>query len=222
MGARQSIAAASILVLAALLPACARSEDRAAAREPVIGGPCEGCEAVFQGLPEQPGWSARIAPRGTPGEPLRIEGRVLRPDGSAAPGTIVYAYHTDSGGVYPRDRRLRGAAARHGALRGWARADEQGRYRFDTVRPGGYPGSEMPQHIHMHVIEPDCCTYYIDDLVFRDDPRLTDKLIERSSRGRGGTGVVTPRSSGEGGWLVRRDIVLGAAIPGHPAPALPR
>ncbi len=88
-------------------------------------------------------------------------------------GRIVYAYQTDRGGIYPRDESLRGLAAyRHGALRAWVTAGEGGRYRFDTVRPGGYPNSDMAQHIHMHVIEPGCCTYYIDDIVFEDDPRL--------------------------------------------------
>ncbi|MDH3403801.1 MAG: hypothetical protein OES32_08150 [Acidobacteriota bacterium] len=205
-----------IVLLTLLLPGCAGGQAREAGGEPIVGGPCEGCEAVFVGMPEAIPSHARIAPPDEPGEALRIEGRVLRPDGRPAPGVVVYAYQTNAEGIYPRDQRLRGAAARHGALRGWARADDEGRYGFDTVRPGGYPGSDMPQHIHMHVLEPGRCTYYIDDVVFRDDPRLTDEKLASYSPGRGGSGVVVPRPSGPSAWIATRDIVLGEKIPGYP------
>jgi len=181
-----------------------------------VGGPCEGCESVFERLPEEVPSSSRIAPTGEQGEPLVIQGRVTHRDGSPAPGTIIYAYHTDTEGIYPRDESLRGLAAyRHGRLRGWARADDNGKYRFETIRPGGYPGSDQPQHVHMHVIEPGRCTYYIDDIIFTDDPRLTPGLIEQYNHGRGGPGIVTPRDE-EGVWFVERDIVLGERIPDYP------
>ncbi|HMB71060.1 MAG TPA: intradiol ring-cleavage dioxygenase, partial [bacterium] len=152
------------LVLAAVSTAAAAPGVSPVEPVPVVGGPCEGCENVFRDIPARIGSATRIAPADQPGEPLRIEGTVYGPDGKPAPGTIVYAYHTDVGGLYPP------AETRHGALRGWARADGDGRYRFDTMRPGGYPGTSIPQHVHMHVIEPGRCTYFIDDLLFRDDP----------------------------------------------------
>ncbi|RME40060.1 MAG: hypothetical protein D6788_04155 [Planctomycetota bacterium] len=182
-------------------------------RVPIVGGPCEGCEAVFQGLPSQLSSVARIAPPDERGEPMRIEGKVLDRNGAPAAGTIVYAYHANVDGVYPPAERFRGRAAyRHGRLRGWARADAQGRYRFETVRPGGYPDSETPQHVHMHVIEPGRCTYYIDSIVFTDDPRLTPEKRRRYERGRGGSAVVTPRRDSRGVWVVTRNIVLGRGI----------
>jgi protocatechuate 3,4-dioxygenase beta subunit len=185
-------------------------------REPIVGGPCERCEAVFEGIPSELSAIARIAPAEEPGEPMRIEGRVCHQDGSVAPGTVVYAYHTNAEGIYPRDDKLRGQPAYgHGKLRSWVQADKDGRYRFDTVRPGGYPNSEMPQHVHMHVIEPGRCTYYIDDIVFEDDPRLTAEKRDEYEHGRGGTGVTRPERD-QGVWLVKRDIILGARIPDYP------
>lgn len=77
--------------------------------EPVVGLPCEGCEAVFQGLPETFEWSARIAPVEEPGEPMRIEGTVRNGEGRAVPGVIVYAYHTDAMGLYPANPAFRGS-----------------------------------------------------------------------------------------------------------------
>lgn len=199
----------TVLLLVASVAAAAQFPKT----EPILGGPCEGCEAVFQGCPAQLEAETRIAPADEPGEPLRIEGLVHHADGAPAPGIIVYAYHTNSSGIYPRDESLKGTAAyRHGTLRGWAQADAEGRYRFDTIRPGGYPGSTLPVHIHMHVIEPGRGTYYIDDIVFTDDPRLTDDVRQRYDHGRGGSGIVTPNRLGDGIWVVERNIVLGLGV----------
>lgn len=187
------------------------------AREPVIGGPCEECEAVYVGMPAQIPSIARIAPLDEPGTNLRIEGTVRDQSGHPKAGVIVYAYHTNAKGRYPADKETKGTSAqRHGRLRGWARSDSSGRYVFETIRPGGYPFSRDPEHIHMHVIEPGRCTYYIDDILFADDSRLTPEKITRMSRGRGGAGIAKPTPIESGGLLVRRDIILGAKIPDYP------
>jgi len=179
------------------------------AQEPVIGGPCEGCELVFVGRPGAPASTARIAPEGEPGQPLVLEGTVRTLAGQPAPGTVVYAYHTDAKGLYPR------GATRHGSLRGWAVAGPRGEFTFRTIRPGAYPGRRIPQHVHFHVIEPGRGTYYIDDLVFDDDPILTAEQRGRLVRERGGSGLGRPVKGADGVWHVRRDIVLGKNVPAY-------
>ncbi|MCM2317573.1 MAG: hypothetical protein NDJ92_20675 [Thermoanaerobaculia bacterium] len=211
----------AVVVVNCLLAACgwaeAPGETAVRAPEPILGLPCENCEEVFNGLPSSLASSARIAPAGEPGEPLRVEGTVTDSKGRPAAGIVVYAYHTDAGGVYPRDAGAEGRrASRHGRLRGWAKTDGAGRYRFDTIRPASYPNGRLPQHIHMHVIEPGRGTYWIDDVVFDDDPYLTAAERGRAP-GRGGSGVTEPRRDAGGTWLVVRDIRLGAQIPGYPA-----
>jgi protocatechuate 3,4-dioxygenase beta subunit len=175
---------------------------------PVIGGPCEGCEFVFQGMPAELASDSRIASPEEPGEPLVLEGAVRRSDNSPAAGVIVYAYHTNAAGVYPKD------TTSHGRLRGWARTDAQGRYRFTTIRPAGYPNGAECAHIHMHVIEPGMGTYYIDNIVFDDDPELSNQLRKRSQNGRAGSGITYPKKHDDV-WQIRRDIVLGKNIPGY-------
>jgi len=175
-------------------------------REPVVGGPCEGCELVFEGMPRTLSSSARIAPVGEPGVPMIIEGMVRTRQGKAAPELVVYGYHTDNRGIYAP------GATRHGRLRGWALTDSDGRYRFVTIRPVAYPGRKIPQHVHMHVIEPGKCTYYIDELRFEDDPQINDG--NRRTDERGGRGLIMPTRR-DGSWYATRDIVLGLNIPGY-------
>ena len=193
----------SLLVLAAFL-----LDGSDARQEPVVGLPCEGCELVMDGMPEVLTLEGRIAPAGEPGEPLTVDGTVYDADGSPAPGIIVYAYQTDANGIYPR------GPTGHGRLRGWAKTDADGRYRFTTIRPGAYPGRDIPQHIHLHILEPGNVTYYIDDITFTDDPLLPDTERTRTTC-RGGCGVSEPWRDGDGTWRVRRDIVLGLEIPGY-------
>ncbi len=200
--------------LAAAWLALAATFGTSAAREPVVGGPCEACADVFRGLPDALTSSGFIAPEREEGERMRIEGTVRDSEGRAVPGVIVYAYHTNAKGIYPSDQARGDDASRHGRLRGWVKTDENGRYRFDTIRPAGYPDTDLPAHVHMHVIEPGRCTYIIDDIHFEDDPRLS-VAHRRAARGRGGPGIATPRRGESGRWLVTRDIVLGEKIPDY-------
>ncbi len=178
-----------------------------------MGGPCEGCEDVFDGLPKEIGAFSRIAMSGEPGEPLRITGQVFHQDSTVAPGIVVYAYHTDAHGIYPRrDSRGREALNGHGALRGWAKSDSLGRYQFETIRPAGYPDSDIQQHVHLHIVEPGRCTYWIDDIVFSDDPRLIRASLPDPKSARGGSGVTAPIRDSAGVWQVNRDIYLGHGV----------
>lgn len=187
-----------------------------AAQEPIVGLPCEGCEAVFEGLPASLTSTARIAPLEAPGAPMTITGRVLAADGTPRAGIVVYAYQTDANGVYPRPARPVGrATGRHGALRAWVVSGADGSYTFHSIRPGAYPSRDTPEHVHMHVIERGCATYYIDDVMFTDDPLLTPAARAAHDTARAGSGVVTPSRAGNR-WLVTRDIRLGMNIPGYP------
>lgn len=206
------------MALCGLLAVSVRAQNRADARfrEPIIGGPCEGCEGVFQGLPARLASVSRLARLGEPGQPMVIDGTVRDRRGNPATGIIVYAYQTDANGHYRADETAPGdAARRHGQLRSWAVTDSVGHYRFVTVRPGHYPNRDAPAHVHMHVIEPGCCTYYIASIHFRDDPLLSDTIRREEEAGRGGSGLTNPTRGTDGIWHVNRDIRLGGGVPGY-------
>lgn len=198
-----------------LLLAVSAGFSAAQAQEPVVGLPCEGCEAVFEGIPERLSSRARVGRAGEPGEPMLVTGSIIDAHGKPAANVVVYAYQTSSAGIYPTsDKSLGRASHRHGVLRAWALTNKQGRYAFDTIRPAAYPGTDLPAHIHLHVIEPGRCTYYIDDIMFKDDPRLTKESIHKLALGRGGSGIGRPLLH-KGVWYINRDIVLGENIPGY-------
>lgn len=148
-----------------------------------------------------------------PGERLVVEGTVFQADGvTPAPGVLLYAYQTDATGRYSRRGDETGNGRRHGRLRGWLATDERGRYRIDTIRPAGYPGSDEPAHVHVTLRPPGGEEIWIDSIEFADDPRLT--AVQRARReGRGGTGIVDPVRGEDGVWRATRDVVLPAAAP---------
>ena len=179
---------------------------------------CEDCELLFEGMPANPGPSARIAGTDEVGESLRIEGVIYQPDGKTpAPGIILYVYQTDHTGRYtPGPNQIH--ARRHGHLRGWAQSDERGRYAIQTIRPASYPNSKNPQHIHPIIFEPTANRYYwIDEFLFDDDPLLSREEKNRQPQ-RGGGGILTLKKGERGGWTGRRDIILGKNIPNYSKP----
>ena len=196
-----------------LLTACSRAD---AGTTPVVGLPCEDCEVPLIDLPVAPPVAAHLAPDDEPGERLQLSGRVTDAQGRPRRGVIVYAHQTNQQGVYPGEKSDDDPGARrHGRLRAWATTDADGTYTFLTIRPGSYPGTRMPQHIHLYVIEAGCALYYIDEVLFRDDPHLTPAVARKADQGRGGSGIVMPVRVADG-WRARRDIVLGRNIPGYP------
>ena len=212
-----SLFALSITLWATLAgTSLAQNTPAAHLREPIIGGPCEGCEGVFEGLPTVLSSATRLAPSGERGQPMIIDGIVRDTRGNAVRGIVVYAYHTDANGIYRPGTAAPGESARrHGVLRGWAVTDSVGHYRFITIRPGHYPNGKAPEHVHMHVIEPRCCTYWIDSINFTDDSILSAAERQMSERGRGGSGLTTPTRDQNGTWHVTRDIRLGYGVPGY-------
>ncbi|MEM9488523.1 MAG: intradiol ring-cleavage dioxygenase [Myxococcota bacterium] len=196
------------------------AEDRpTAAAQPVPGSQapadspslpaCEWCGT--DEAPSQLSWDLRIAGPEQSGERLVIAGTVHRADGTTpAAGIVMYLYHTDSSGIYPRRGDESGNGARHGYLRGWLRTDRDGQYRLTTIRPAPYPSRTEPAHIHVTIKEPDRPEYWLDSFVFADDPLVTAEYRAKA-RGTGGSGIVTLRRDGDGTWRGARTIVLPPA-----------
>ena len=116
-----------------------------------------------------------------------LHGRMLNADGSAAAGTIVFAYHTDRAGHYDRA----GSGGHSWRLKGWAKADPDGRFTFETIRPGPYPNRNVPAHVHFTAFTPAGHRYHAGEVKFGDDP-LVPQSEREASKGAGDTGEVRP------------------------------
>jgi protocatechuate 3,4-dioxygenase alpha subunit len=87
-----------------------------------------------------------LAPPGTPGERISIQGRVLDGDGVGVPDAMLEIWQADSYGKYAYRDQLSEAASGekslHSAFRGFGRipTDDQGRFSFSTIKPGPVPG----------------------------------------------------------------------------------
>lgn len=180
----------------------------------LVGGPCEGCEAVYE-YPRQPQPVDTLPDFREPGPRLKISGTVYKADGTTpAPNVILYVYHTNQEGIYPARDGATGWARRHGYIRGWLQTDARGRYTFYTLKPGSYPSRSAPAHIHLTLGEPDGKYYWLGSYLFDDDPLLTSEhRQEVNSSPRGGySGILQLRQQGE--LLVgTRDIILGRNVP---------
>ena len=180
----------------------------------LLGGPCEGCEAIFE-YGEKKLTPIDTLPAYRENEPkIKITGTVFEKDGKTpAKNVILYVYHTNRKGIYETKGDEQGWAKRHGFIRTWLQTDANGKYTFFTFRPASYPNGRAPEHIHITIKEPDKNPYYIDDFLFDDDPLLTATERKRL-KNRAGSGIITLQPT-ENIYVAKRDIILGLNIPNY-------
>ena len=203
----------NILIILLSLSSC-QSQTKKTDLNKIVGGPCEGCEAIFE-YGNKTLKKTDTLPDFKQTEPkLKLTGTVFKKDGKTpAENIILYIYQTDRNGIYATKGNEKGWAKRHGFIRGWIKTDKTGKYNFYTFRPSAYPNGIEPEHIHITVKEPNKNEYYIDEFVFDDDPMLTQK--ERNELGnRGGSGITKPVLKGNI-LTVNRNIILGLNIPNY-------
>lgn len=212
---RASLFAVVVPPLCAVNNSCqAQTNQRPGTSPPLVGGGCDGCEGMYEGMPSQLSWQTALVAASEPGEKLEISGLIYQADGTTpAPNIILYLYQTDATGYYTPAPQTTGLTRRHGHLRGWLKTNARGEYKFTTIKPAPYPNRDIPAHIHPTVKEPDKNEYYIDDFEFDEDPLLT--RAQRAKRlNRGGSGIIQLSRNG-GVWSGRRNIILGRHIPNY-------
>ncbi|MBX6381785.1 MAG: protocatechuate 3,4-dioxygenase subunit beta [Microbispora sp.] len=119
---------------------------------------------------------------GHPGEPIGeriiVTGRVLDAAGHPVPNTLVEIWQANSAGRYahqrdrhpaPLDPNFTGA--------GRCLTDDEGRYRFVTIKPGAYPwrnhpNAWRPAHIHFSVFGRAFTQRLVTQMYFPGDPLL--------------------------------------------------
>jgi protocatechuate 3,4-dioxygenase beta subunit len=121
------------------------------------------------------------------GERILVSGRVLDEDGRAISGTLVEIWQANAAGRYkhrwdrwpaPLDPNFSGA--------GRCVSDDEGRYRFTTIRPGPYPWGNhynawRPAHIHFSLFGRAFTQRLVTQMYFPGDPLLPIDPIYNSA-----------------------------------------
>ena len=203
----------TILILTVLLSSCGNSQNPKSIQ--LVGGPCEGCEAIFEY------GNKRLTPVDTlpdfieKGPKIKVTGTIYQNDGkSPAKGVVLYIYHTNQNGIYVNKGGESSRSKRHGYIRGWVKTDSDGKYTFLTLKPGIYPSRSTPAHIHPTILEPNGKYYWIGSYHFKGDTLLTkNEIFPESPRG-GSNGLLTLKKEGDI-WVGSRDFILGKNIPNY-------
>jgi protocatechuate 3,4-dioxygenase beta subunit len=116
--------------------------------------------------------TGRLAPTTEPGPPLSVSGVVVDGNGAPVGGASLYVYQTDAEGYYG----VKPASDnRNPRLKLFLRSSRDGAWSFQTIRPGSYPGSRVPGHIHFEVSAPGFPPR-IFEIVFEGDPFITEQM----------------------------------------------
>ena len=136
---------------------------------------CGALIAAAQPVHEAPAGApsrGRVSPQGEPGQALTVSGVVVGPEGAPVAGASLYVYQTDHEGYYG----VKPASDnRNPRLKVFLRSDARGAWSFDTVKPGSYPNSKIPAHIHFEISAPGR-TAKIFEIVFEGDPFVTPEM----------------------------------------------
>jgi protocatechuate 3,4-dioxygenase, beta subunit len=117
------------------------------------------------------------------GERIVVSGRILDEDGRAVRNTLMEIWQANAAGRYlhkwdqhdaPLDPNFTGV--------GQTFTDDEGRYRFITVRPGAYPWKNhynawRPAHIHFSIFGPAFATRLVTQMYFPGDALLKSDPI---------------------------------------------
>jgi protocatechuate 3,4-dioxygenase alpha subunit len=126
------------------------------------------------------------------GERLEISGRILDGDGKPVPDGIVEIWQANSYGKYahpddPQEKPVERGFTGYGRVP----TDEEGRFRFTTIKPGGVPGPDgKPQapHVAVSVFTRGLLRRLITRIYFPDEPSNTeDFALQLVDVGRRGT-----------------------------------
>lgn len=201
-----------ILIIIVLYSSCSSSQNNKKLSPRLVGGPCEGCEAIFEYGDKELKSVDTLPDFNDTGMKIKVTGTIYHMNGTPAKDIILYVYHTDQNGVYATKEGQKGWAQRHGYIRGWLKTDKNGKYAFYTLKPGLYPDRSSPAHIHPTILEPNGKYYWLGSYHFKGDPLLTKKELSPQAPRGGSAGLLTLTKEGDI-WVGTRDIVLGKNIP---------
>ena len=117
----------------------------------------------------------KIAMDTEPGKKIKVLATLQDETGKGIAGAVVYFYQTDAKGWYAANQPHVGGNSgdqRHARLLGYAKTGAAGKFEIHTVKPSGYPQSDLPAHIHVEITGLPGYQPRITEFLFDDDERL--------------------------------------------------
>jgi protocatechuate 3,4-dioxygenase beta subunit len=115
---------------------------------------------------------------------ILVKGIIKNQNGEPMVNSLLYFYHTSTAGWYSdKSVHISGPGGDHGHARlfGYLRTNTKGEFFIKTIRPNGYPDSDLPAHIHLQLWDESGRNRVIPgELLFADDPRFTPLRRERA------------------------------------------
>lgn len=153
----------------------------------------------------------KLAGPGVSGEPVTIEGRVVDGDGRPVNDALLELWQANAHGKYasPEDGQDRPLEP---GFRGFGRiaTDDDGRFRFSTIKPGSVPGADgRPQapHIAVNVFMRGQLKQLVSRIYFAGDPaNAQDAVLSRVPAERRDTLVARPVAGKPG--VLAWDVIL--------------
>jgi protocatechuate 3,4-dioxygenase beta subunit len=127
----------------------------------------------------------KIAADAEPGKKVKVLASLKDEDGKSIAGAVVYFYQTDAKGWYAADQPHVGGNSgdqRHARIFGYTKTDAAGKFEVHTVKPSGYPQSDLPAHIHVEVHDLPGYQTMITEFLFDDDDRLVGNIRASAQR----------------------------------------
>lgn len=150
-----------------------------------ITGPVYGSESVGELDHDLTKNSAKDGP--PHGERILVTGRILDEDGRPQPDTLIEIWQANAAGRYVHEADQHDAPIDPNFLgSGRCVTDENGVYKFYTIKPGAYPwpnhfNAWRPNHIHYSLFGPGFATRLVTQMYFPGDPLLDLDPIYQSS-----------------------------------------
>jgi protocatechuate 3,4-dioxygenase, alpha subunit len=165
--------------------------------------------------PEQYGYPFRslagpvLLDEETPGERIRITGRVLDGEGNPVPDALLEIWQADGEGRYAHPADRRGSNLR---FKGFGRCgtgtDPQHRFLFETIKPGPIGAGQAP-HVNVILFMRGLLSHLYTRIYFADEAEANarDPVLANVEEARRGT-LIAARETTPAGPVYRFDLRL--------------
>jgi protocatechuate 3,4-dioxygenase alpha subunit len=150
-----------------------------------------------------------LAPEGVSGERVTVEGRMVDADAAPVNDAMIEIWQANAHGKYAHPEDSRDLPVEKG-FSGFGRVytDDQGRFRFHTIKPGSVPGPDgkgQAPHLNVTIFMRGLLKHLITRVYFPGEDNDSDAVLQRVPAERRAT-LVASRDAKTG--VLAWDVIL--------------